>query len=259
MILISNLALDIKDGSTIASTQIYGKDKKTYINIGSGNVFKLEWSTPTLTNDTVDCYSLIIKRHDTTLNVYYDIFNKNIGLVNEFYVDSSLLPVVPLQYMLSIYVVAYGKQGSIITSNVVNTYISKGSGTYVKVEDGYTQPIMKRALAFVYTPDTLVTADGSTIIDNEGNTIYALDESVLKTEDTLVDFNGGELTDSNGELLIAKVTKVLSSTTCNVVQEGYTKEAEGNWHTNDNKYEVLVDKNGEIVTSKDNEPIIYIL
>ena len=237
MILISNLILSIEDGSTIASTEIYGADKKTYINIGSGNVFKLHWETPTLTNnDTVNHYNLVIKRHDITLNVYYDIFDKNIGLVNSFYVDSSLLPTLPEQYMLSIYAVAYCNSGRVITSNVKNPYISRGSGTYVKVTpNGYAQPIMKRALALANAPtsnDPVVA-----LLDSTGVALMALDSN------------------ENPIALEAEATRVLSSTDWNIMQIGYTKGADGAWHTNDIEYEVLVDANGEIITNEANEPI----
>jgi hypothetical protein len=234
VILISNLVLNIKDGSTIASTNIYGADKKTYINIGSGNVFKLEWGTPALANDNIDRYSLVIKRYDPTLNVYYNIFDKNIGLVNEFFVDSPMLPVLPEQYMLSVYLVAYGKQGSVVTSNVINPYVSKGSGTYVKVEAGYAQSIMKRALAFANAPTT-----------NE-------------TVAVLMDSNGEELVAADDEPLTVEFTRLLSSATWNVMQEGYTKDAEGNWRANDIEYEVLVDSSGNIITDENGESI-YVL
>ncbi len=240
MILISNLTLNIKDGSTIASTNIYGADKKTYINIGSGNVFKLEWVTPVLTNDNIDRYSLVIKRYYPTLNVYYDIFDKNIGLVNEFFVDSPMLPALPEQYMLSIYLVAYGKQGSVVTSNVINPYISKGSGTYVKVEGDesitYKQPIMKRALAFANVP----TPDEKTVrvVDSNGNEVPILD--------------------SEGSQVQLEATRILSSETWNVMQEGYTKAADGTWRATDIKYEVLVDETGDIIVDSNNKPI-YVL
>ena len=269
MILISNLTLSINDGSTIASTEIYGTDKKTYINIGSGNVFKLYWETPTLTNDTVDRYRLVIRRHDITLNVYYDIFDKTIGLVNEFYVDAPLLPLVPAQYILSIYLVAYGKQGSVLTSNVINPYISKGSGTYVKVRPGdYAQPIMKRALGFAKI--ALAGATGETLVDPEGSILFPVDAPVYKTladnsnlvltddsgkiltvantfsmvRTTLSDSQNRDLKDANGLSLSATATKLLESTNgWTVVQEGYTKvpDDKGNvtWRTNDIKYEVL--------------------
>jgi hypothetical protein len=148
VILISNLTLNIKDGSTIASTEIYGADKKTYVNIGSGNVFCLGWTFDSLPNDTLDYFHVVIKRYDPASNMYYDILSKYVGLVDKFYVNSDMLPATPMQYLLSIYIAAHGKNGSVITSNVINPYISKGSGSYVKVENGYKQPIMKRALAF---------------------------------------------------------------------------------------------------------------
>ena len=189
-----------------------------------------------MTNDTVDHYNLIIKRHDTVLNVYYDIFDKNIGLVNEFYVDSSLLPALPLQYKLSIYIVAYGRNGSVITSNVVTPYISKGTGTYVTVQpDGYKQAIWKRALVFANAP----IPDGPTAVS------------------VLLDSDGSELLDAAGNLLTAEATRVLYSDTWNVMQEGYTK-VDGAWQTNNIKYEVLVDETGEIITDNNNIPI-YVL
>lgn len=234
---ISNLTLYIKDGSTTSSTEIYGTDKKTYFNIGSGNVFKLYWNTPTLTNDSVDYYKLTIKRHDITLNVYYDIFDKNIGLVNEFCVDSIMLPTVPEQYKLSIYLVAYGKLGNAITSNVITPYVSKGSGIYVKVEDGYAQPIMKRAIAFESGPTPV---DATAVVVNEA---------------------GHEVTilDADGNSVRLDATRLLSSSDWRTAQESYTKATDGSWCINDIKYEVLVGLgDGEIITDINNEPI-YVL
>lgn len=255
MILISNLILEVLEGSTIASTEIYGTDKKTYINIGSGNVFKLKWETPTLTNDTVDHYSLVIKRHDTVLNVYYDIFNKNIGLVNEFYVDSPMLPPLPEQYKLSIYVVVHGKQDSIITSNVVTPYISKGSGTYIKVEDGYNQPIMKRVLAITKGLPVLADLEGNVLTDAEGNILMV---TGLTNEYILNDRTGQSLLDASGHPLIAVATKVLNPINdWVVVQEVYTKDSDS-WRINDIEFEALVDENGEVIECLNNgsyEPI----
>ena len=218
MILISNLVLEVYDGNTIASTEIYGTDKRTYVNIGSGNVFCLDWSLDSMPNDKLDHFNVVIKRYDPTLNVYYDILTKNVSRVSEFYVSSDLLPKVPLEYVLSIYVVAYGKQGTIITSNVVNPYVCKGSGSYVKVEyEDYKQPIMKRALAFVNAPTP--NEPVAVLLDRNGRTLFAKDES---------------------EPLAAKATKLLTSDTWSLVQEGYTKGADGEWHTNDIKFEVLI-------------------
>ncbi len=247
MIPISNFSLNVSDKladnktvcTAVPATEIYGTSKKTYINIGSGNVFRLFWDTPDLTDEAVDHYNLVIKRQDTTLNVYYDIFDKNIGLVNEFYVDAALLPTIPLQYMLSIYIVAYGKQGSIITSNIENPYISKGTGTYVKVQpEGYQQQIMKRALAFVEAsvPDTTIPA---VILDEDGNAIPLLDRD-------------------NNEITLT-ATNILPSSGWNVALEYYTK-VDGTWPTSDIRYEVLVDEDGDIIyDNSDNDEPIYTL
>lgn len=252
MILISNLILYVEDGGTIASTNIYGTDKKTYINIGSGNVFKLYWGIPELENDTVDHYNLVIKRHDTTLNVYYDIFDENIKSVNEFYVTSSLLPALPEQYMLSIYLVAYGKQGSILISNIVNPYVSKGSGTYVKVQpEGSTQPIIKRALALakVNEPSTILLLDSKsrTLKDSMQRTFFAINPeapsaTATVSEYSLADANGVPLFDSAGIKLLADATDVLVSTNgWRVMLESYIKTDDNTWSASNIKDEILID------------------
>lgn len=239
MIFISNLTLLIEDGSTIASTEIYGTDKKTYINIGSGDVFKLHWETPTLTNDTdtVDHYSLVIRRYNATANTYHDILNKNIGLVNEFYVDSSILPTTIDQYTLSIYLVAHSKLGSVVTSNTISPYISKGSGTYVQVQPaGYAVPIMKRAVAFVNAPASADTF--ARIIDAEGQEVPILD--------------------NEGNQISIEATRLLTGEEWQLVLGGYIKDPNGTWRTNDIKYELLVDSLGGLITDVNNKPI-YVL
>jgi hypothetical protein len=215
VILISNIILEVLDGSTIASTEIYGVDKKTYINIGSGNVFKLKWNTPVLTNDFVDHYNLVVKRHDPTLGAYYDIFNKNIGLVNEFFIDSIMLPQAPDQYKLSIYLEVYGRYGNVITSNTVGPYVSKGGGGYVQVENSrnatFEQPIMKRALSFVNIPraiaSTMVTElkladiDSVLLADIDGNVLSCSSTATISTKVSLVDIDDKILTDIDQKVL----------------------------------------------------------
>lgn len=271
MILISNIVLEVLDGSTVASTNIYGTDKKTYVNIGSGDVFKLKWNAPTLTNDTVNYYNLIIKRYDPTLNVYYDIFDKNIGVVNEFYVNSSALPVTPEQYLLHIYVVAHSKTNNIITSNIVNPYVSKGSGTYVKVQPAsYAVPIMKRAIAFVNNKQavikatltsqvlqSLVDSNGATLTDRDNNTLLVKalgDIAIIK------DVAGKEVSilDSAGNDVQLTATKLLTSTDWQLVQSSSIKDPNNTWRTTDIKYEVLVDSAGGLITDAENQPI-YVL
>jgi hypothetical protein len=234
VILISNIVLEVLDGSTTASTEVYGADKKTYINIGSGNVFNLKWNMPTLTNDTVDRYELVIKRYDPTLNIYYNIFDKNVGLVNEFYVNSDMLPSGPEQYLLHVYVVARGKNGSAITSNIVTPYVCKGSGTYVKIPAGY----MKRAISFVNVPTTTKVA--AVLRDNTGRKLQALNDS--------------------GDIIPLEVeaTRLLSSDTWNIVQEGSIKGADGSWHASDIRYEILLDKLGGIITDSTGQSIFVL-
>lgn len=220
----SDIILEVLDGSTIASTEIYGVDKKAYLNIGTGTVFNLKWNAPTLTNDTVDYYNLIIKRYYPELGIYYDVLNKNIGLVTEFFVDSVLLPTLPEQYMLAIYVVAHGKFGGVATSNTVNSYVCKGSGTFVKVEEPtYDQPIMKRAAAFTKAPIptevvvSIATTDGIKvpILDNEGNQAQV------------------------------EARKLLESNDWQVISEGHIKAPDNTWQASDIAYEILMIKNEE--------------
>ena len=257
MILISNLVLNISDNvSAVPSTELYGADKTTYINIGSGIVFKLDWGTPALADDdSIDRYSLVIKRYDPTLNVYYNIFDKNIGLVNEFFVDSPMLPIAPAQYLLSIYLVAYSKFGSVITSNILNPYVSHGGGTYVKVEgDGnitYAEPIMKRALGFVNTAQAMSATRATQLVltDINGLVLTDIDGNVLspKAAAKLLNRFEEQFVDAKGRALFAPATKLLESTNgWAVVQKGYTKVGD-TWHANDIEYEVLIDSAGEII------------
>lgn len=232
MILISNIALDVFDGSTIASTNIYGADKKVYVNIGSGDVFRLKWNAPTLTSDTVEYYNLVIKRYDPTLNVYYDILNKNIGLVNEFYVGSSMLPAAPEQYLLHIYIVAYSKKGTAITSNIKSPYISKGGGTYVKTPAGY----MKRALGFVNAVTTQ-TVEATTLQDVTGEELQILDDT------------------GNPVPLEVQATRLLYSNGWNIMQESKVKGDDNVWHNTDIRYEILLDMAGGIITDSTGQSI----
>jgi hypothetical protein len=284
VILISNSFLEVLEGSTVASTEIYGTDKKAYINIGSGSVFNLKWDTPVLSNDTIGRYDLVIKCYDPVLNTYYDIFDKNIGLVNKFCVDSSMLPALPEQYMLSIYVVAHSKSGGVVTSNTVNPYVCKGSGTYVKVQpEGYAEPIMKRAIAFVNVRQ--ITADSAVgeqlsqfLVDSEGTILFSSDGDVLATngsdyiiyEDVAVIKNSAgkkvPILDKSGNEVPLAMTRLLTSNDWQLVQSGYVKAPDDTWQNTDIKFEVLVVKNKdnkfeplEIRTTEGNYELLYIL
>ena len=280
MILISNIILEVLDGSTIASTEIYGVDKKTYINIGSGNVFKLRWNTPVLTNDFVDHYDLVVKRHDPTLGVYYDIFNKNIGLTNEFFVDSALLPSAPDQYKLSIYLEAYGRYGNVITSNTVGPYVSKGGGSYVKVGRDrnavFEQPIMKRALGFVNLPRVmssmistdaqLVEIDDILLADINGKLLSCSSTVTMTTEVGLVDLNDKTLTDAEQKALYAVTNVSTNAITelADINNKILTDVEQRTLYTTDNTTATpvgaiikLADIDGNLLTNIDDE-ILYI-
>lgn len=270
MITISNLVLEVQDGSTIASTEIYGADKKTYINIGSGDVFYLKWNLDQLSDDTLDHFNVVIKRYDPTLGVYYNILDKDVGLVLKVLVNSNILPVFPLQYMLSIYVVAYGKQGSVITSNVVNPYVCKSSGAYVKVESKDNGPIMKRALAFakitqagippVGSLTILADADGLVFQDSDAKKLVTADGAAnlveFEAELTAKDSNNETkvLVDEDGNELFATATRLLNSINgWEIIQESYVKGPDDTWHITD-----ISDSSGEIITDENGESI-YVL
>jgi hypothetical protein len=238
VILISNIVLEVFDGSTIASTNIYStegtEDKKTYVNIGSGNVFNLKWTTTLTGGDTVSYYNLVIRRYDPILNVYYDILNKNIGLVNKFFVNSDMLPAAPEQYLLHIYVVAHNKNNTVITSNVVTPYVCEGSGTYVKTPAGY----MQRALSFVNA--TTTEEMDAALRDVVGRKLQLLDDS------------------GNSVPIVVKATRLLSSDTWNIVQESSIKGTDGSWHNSDIKYDLLLDSAGGIITDVNNKSIFVL-
>lgn len=238
MILITILNLFVEDGTTLPSVNVYNNYEPTYINIGSGNVFKLRWATELTesTDEAVEYYELIIKRYDVDLNIYHDVFKKKIGLVNEFYVNSNLLPTLPLQYRLDASVVAYGKLGSTVISDIKHIYVSKGTGTYVKVTpEGYNQPVMKRAVALVNSRPHPNMAEEipAIIVDEKGNEIPLLDSNNNETQ--------------------IKATNILRSSDWVVAQEFYAKNATGAWQVSDIRYEVLVDKDGNTITDTDND------
>ena len=231
----ATLTLSISDGGTVTSTNVYSS--KSYIDIGSGNVFKLFWNTPMDTSE-IDYYYLSVRRYDASTGTYYNIFTNNIGNVNEFYVSSTLLsPITQTQYQLSIYVIAKSKKGATydITSNVVTTYVTEGCGSYVKVAEGYKQPIMKRAIAFAKV------------------------DTAKSNEAVLAGSSGRALVDVNGRTLYAVTSNTLESiNNWSVMQESFSKDSTGTWKRNNIQYEVLVDQNGEIITDMNDDPI-YIL
>lgn len=227
----SNINLIASDGNTVPSTDIPGI--KTYVNIGSGNVLKLSWDTPIATNNEVDYYSLNISCYDDAVGSTVELYSGSVGKVNEFYIDAAMLSNITTNYCpLYVYLVAYSKYGATYNgiSSTLTVYVSHGCGTYVKVEKGYSQPIMKRALAFSKLDYVqLFGSDGKALAGADGLAIYA---KSARAQDTYAFWT--------------------------LMQEFYSKDATGNWLTSDIKYEVLTDSSGNIITDLNNEPI-YVL
>jgi uncharacterized repeat protein (TIGR02543 family) len=219
------------DGTTLPSTDVYGY--KTYIDSGCGNVLKLCWDTPVALNNKVDSYQLIINREDPSTGDVFSVLSENVGNTNEFYLNASLVSQIELaHYQLIVQVVAFSKYGTSYMnySNPLTVHISKGCGTYVRVKDGYAQPIMKRAIALAKLYDS-----------NETVLLTSSDDFVLTGLDEIS--------------LYAKKDIPYEWA---AMQEFYAKNNNGTWQTNDIRYEVLTDINGEIITDSTNE-FIYTL
>jgi hypothetical protein len=217
----SNLSITLSDGLTVPSTNYLGT--KTYVDIGSGNILKISWNTPTATNNSVDNYIVKILKYDNASASYKQLHSINVGNVNEFYVKSTLFSSIAQAFMqLRIYVEVVSKYGNVYngTSNTVQLYVSKGCGVYTKVTKGYKQPIMKRTIAFTKLANkTLTASDGTPIVGTTGETLYA---KAANAQDNVTGWS--------------------------LMQEFYAKDANNNWQMNDIKYEVLTDINGEVIT-----------
>ena len=227
----SNLSMIVSNGGTVPSIDYLFY--KTYVNIGSGNVLKISWNAPTAANNLVDSYKIYILIYDPASASYQYLYNKNIGNVNEFYLKSTLLNTVSQSFMqLYMYVEAvsaYGAQYNGI-SNIEYVYVSRGCSSYINVEEGYTQPIMKRTLAFAKVD-------------------YV----------AFVDDSGVEITDDNGDIIYLKASSTQDDTNgWTLMQEFHTKDSNNIWKVSDASYEVLTDSNGEIITDQNND-IVYLL
>ena len=253
----SNLNITVSEGGTTPSIDYLAN--KTYVNIGTGNVFKISWDTPTASGNAVDNYKVYILKYDTASASYKSFYSTNIGNVNEFYAKADLFNSTAQGFVkLQVYVEAVSKYGSTYNgiSNIVSLNVGKGCGTYVKVSEGYSQPIMKRAIAFAkLNYKVLAAEDGTPFTDENGKLLYTKVSSVqddsigwtlmqefYKASNSAVksvaDADGLTLVDANGEPLYA--TALYS------------------WLNSDISYEILMDANGEIITDVNNNNI-YVL
>lgn len=251
----SNFSIVVSDGGTVPSIDYL--PNKTYVDIGSGNVLKVTWDTPVAANNTVDSYIVYLTKYDSTDGSYESIYTTNIGLVNEFYLKSSLLAAITKSfYSLFIRIEAVSKYGAAYngSSNTAIVYVSRGCGIYNKVEDGYTQPVMKRALAFTKlafikifddSGKALKAADGTDIYSKVSSTQDSLSGWALMqeaysnhaTEYVLADADGAIFTDTDGAVL-------------------YLDSA--GWQQSNILHEVLTDLNGDIITDMYDENV-YVL
>jgi hypothetical protein len=229
----SNFSITISDGGTVPSLDYLSN--KTFVNIGSGNILKVHWNTPTATNNFVDSYKIYILRYDNTSASYKTLYNANIGNVNEFYLKAALFDSVAQSFnQLRIYVEAISRYGASYNglSNTVTVNVSKGCGSYIRVEAGYKQPIMKRAIAFAK-------------VDLDYKALAASDDTLIA--------------DESEKVFYTKVSSVQEDTTgWTLMQNFYTRDTSGNWQLSDIAYEALVDTDGELFTDQNNE-IIYVL
>lgn len=171
------------DGNTIPSTEIYGT--KMYVDIGSGDICRLYWSTPTAANNILSGYILALVANGNT------IFSKDIGKVNEFYITSEMLPENHNLAGISVFLTPVSQYGGAYVEGSGNATIllKRGCGLYTKVTEGYKQPIMKRALAFIKK------VDGTWVLASE---VFAKDINSSWRES---DIKYEVLTDANGEVI----------------------------------------------------------
>jgi hypothetical protein len=202
----TNIVVNISDGPTVPSIDLLAT--KTYVDIGNGTVFKLSWNTPTAQGNSVAYYTLNIYYYNKESGKYITIFNNSIGNVNEYSITSSMLSDITYDYYkLYIQLTANSSISSIYngTSDILTVLVGKGCGAYTKVTEGYSQPIMKRALGFVKLGCV-----------------------------ALRDKNGEVLADKDGKILYANKAKIQSAASgWALMQEFYAKDSEGNWHSSD--------------------------
>ena len=227
----SNLVINISDGETVPSLDYLAN--KTYVNIGSGNILKVSWNTPVATNNAVDSFKIYILYYNAANASYSILYAENVGNVNEFYLKSSLFDSMTQAFIqLQIYVEAISRYGTTYNgiSNASFVDVCRGHGTYINVDAGNGEAVMRRSLAFSKL-NYLALADDET----------------------------RQLATIDGEPLYVKLSNAQDdSTGWTLMQEAYAKDKSGNWQVSDIRYEVLTDANGGVITDQ-NDDVIYVL
>lgn len=208
---ISTPNVSYSDGNTVASTALVHESlsdyaDRTFINIGSGEVVKLSWPSPSGTNNVIDSYTLSLYKYDLQHGLTYTIKAPfNIGNVNEYYITADdLATVTDDRYILVVQLYANSKYGSNYNGYTAlrNIPIEKGCGIYVKCKDVFGKPYMKRAIAFARVKDGVSSTSGNWKIMKEA---YASEYNCWKRSDiryeALLTTNGELVADSNGEII----------------------------------------------------------
>jgi hypothetical protein len=230
----SSVTINVAQGNTVPAIDFF--DYPVFPDIGSGTIVSLYWDTPIAADNSVDYYNLSIKLFDPSLGTYITIFAGSIGNVNEYYITSDMLSSVSLSnYKLYVSIIACSKYGASYNSleTSIPVYVCKASGTYIKAESGYKQPVMKRSIAFAKL--------GYRVLKDEyGKVLRAT------TDD------GG----ADGPILYGKASSVQDDTDgWTPMSAFYATIADGTWQASDIRYEVLTDENGEIITDQNGEYI----
>ena len=226
----TNLAITLSDGGTVPSVNL---SDKIYVDIGCGNILKISWNTPTAANNAVDNYKVYVQRYDSATSSYKYVYNANVGNVNEFYLTSSLLnSVAQSNIPLRISVEAISKYGASYngTSNVISTNVGRGTAIYTKVEDGYKQPVLKRAVA-------LAKLNYVALLDVDTNNL-SVNRYLVSADDKSLFAKAASTQDTNNGWALMK--------------EFYAKNSSNKWQLNDATYELTTDVNGETITDTSN-------
>ncbi len=227
----SNLALVVSEGGTVPS--IDSLQTKSFVDIGSGNVLKLSWDTPMADNNKVASYKISILLYNTAAASYQPFYVADVGNVNEFYITSDLLKSITAAFFqLAVYIEAVSSFGTIYgcVSNTEYIAISRGCGMYADISESFSTPVTKRTIAFAQLGHKKLTDIGERVLaDIDGKVLY-----------------------------LQEVPGQDPDTGWAIMQEFYSKDPAGNWHTSDIKYEVLTDNDGNPIVDSDDSPI-YLL
>lgn len=228
--------LSLSEGLTVPTVKL--NQSNYYVDIGSGDITKIFWETPVATGNKVDSYTVTISYSRDDTGTYYSLLKSlNIGNTTEFCISSELISKATFskKCTLNVNIIANSYYGSSYNSKIatLTLNITRGCGIYTKVSNGYSNPIMKRAIAFAKA-------------------------ATERTYQALTDKDGNPLLDSTGIPLLVETADLTDEVNWTLMKEFYLKDSQGYWQLSNIQYEVLTDINGEIITDTYGKPI-YLL